>query len=58
MTRYARVRGFAAVELGTFADLTIAAAMYRRAGFELVESAQVEQWGRHIEMRRYRLSLS
>jgi GNAT superfamily N-acetyltransferase len=55
---YARARGFATIELGTFADLTIAAGMYRRAGFEAIESAHVEQWGRHLEMRKYRLSLS
>ena len=52
---YVRARGFAAVELGTFSELTVAAAMYRRAGFELVESADVEQWGRRIETRKYRL---
>jgi GNAT superfamily N-acetyltransferase len=54
---YVRARGFAAVELGTFSELTVAAAMYRRAGFELMESAQVQQWGRRLEMRKYRLSL-
>ena len=54
---YVRARGYAAVELGTFSELTVAAAMYRRAGFELVESAQVEQWGRRLETRKYRLSL-
>jgi GNAT superfamily N-acetyltransferase len=54
---YVCAHGFAEVELGTFSELTIAAAMYRRTGFELVESAHVEQWGRRIEMHKYRLSL-
>jgi GNAT superfamily N-acetyltransferase len=54
---YARARSFATVELGTFADLTIAAAMYRKAGFQVIESAHVKHWGRHLELQTYRLSL-
>jgi GNAT superfamily N-acetyltransferase len=57
---YARAHGLSAVELGTFAELTVAAAMYRRAGFDLVESAHVEQSDRRylrISRRRPHKSL-
>ena len=54
---YVRARGFVTVELDTIADLTVAAAMYRQAGFEVVASAHVERWGRRLEARKYRLSL-
>jgi GNAT superfamily N-acetyltransferase len=39
--------------LETFSELTTAAAMYRAVGFEVVDSAPWNEWGREIQLEHY-----
>ena len=52
---YARER-FESIELETFSELTTAAAMYRDAGFDLVDSSPQSDWCREIQLQHYELS--
>ena len=51
----ARELGLAKLELGTFSALTVAARIYRTAGFHLVSSEETEMWGPPIVLQRYEL---
>jgi GNAT superfamily N-acetyltransferase len=53
---YARER-FQSLELETFSELEAAAHLYRSAGFELVDSAPHNEWGREIQLQHYELRL-
>jgi ribosomal protein S18 acetylase RimI-like enzyme len=54
----ARAAGYTSVGLETFSELTTAARLYRRHGFELVSSETGPRWGRaEITYQRYELAL-
>jgi GNAT superfamily N-acetyltransferase len=53
----ARNLGLRKLELVTFSALTVAARIYRAAGFELVSAETKEMWGPPIVLQRYELSL-
>ncbi len=49
---------FDSLELETFSELTAAAALYREAGFVLLDAAPQSEWGRTIELQHYELRLN
>jgi GNAT superfamily N-acetyltransferase len=53
----ARESGLAKLELGTFSALTVAARIYRQAGFKLLSGETTEMWGPPIVFQRYELLL-
>ena len=53
----AREARYERIELTTFSELTVAAGMYRHAGFVRVSSGERSPWGRPIQMERYVLEL-
>ena len=53
----AREAGYERIELTTFSELTVAAKMYRAAGFVRMSSGERSPWGRPIQMERYVLEL-
>jgi GNAT superfamily N-acetyltransferase len=53
----ARAVGLERLELVTFSALTVAARIYRAAGFELVGAETTEMWGPRIEFQRYECAL-
>ena len=54
----ARAARLARLELETFSALTVAARIYRAAGFELRWQRETDQWGPGIQMQGYALRLS
>jgi ribosomal protein S18 acetylase RimI-like enzyme len=55
--RFVRASGYRRVELETFSELTGAAHLYRRAGFERVGTQRRAFCGREVEMEWYALDL-
>jgi GNAT superfamily N-acetyltransferase len=53
----ARAAGMHRLELETFSALTVAARLYREAGFRLVWERETDMWGPRIAYQCYRLSL-
>ncbi len=53
----ARAAGLAELELETFAALSVAARIYRAAGFRVVSERERTDWGRPITYQRYELQL-
>lgn len=54
----ARHHGYRRVELGTFSELTAAAAIYRALGFEVASAETAPRWGRELTYQRYALELT
>jgi GNAT superfamily N-acetyltransferase len=54
----ARGARLATLELETFSALTVAARIYRAAGFELRWERETDRWGPGIQMQGYALSLN
>jgi ribosomal protein S18 acetylase RimI-like enzyme len=54
---HCRTAGFRRVELFTFAGLTAARALYREAGFRLIEAREHADWGTAILWERFELLL-
>ncbi|UJA21603.1 GNAT family N-acetyltransferase [Thermoleophilia bacterium SCSIO 60948] len=54
----ARSHGYERLELGTFSDLTAAAAIYRSLGFRVTREETGHRWGRTLTYQRYELDLS
>ncbi len=53
----ARTAGLAELELETFGALSVAARIYRAAGFRVVSERERTDWGRPITYQRYELQL-
>jgi len=53
----ARERGLAKLELVTFSALTVAARIYRSAGFRLMSAEETDMWGPPIVFQHYELPL-
>ncbi|KAK7223119.1 hypothetical protein V2G26_011122 [Clonostachys chloroleuca] len=54
---FAREAGYEAVYLGTEKSLVAARNIYRRAGFEIVETGSNNEWGFETELETWRLQL-
>jgi ribosomal protein S18 acetylase RimI-like enzyme len=54
---FARAAGYASIMLLTVSALTVAARLYRAAGFERTESRALRAWGRDVVEERYELRL-
>ena len=52
-----RARGFATVDLWTFDRLDVAAHLYRKHGFSVVEEQTAHRWGVELREQRYELVL-
>jgi ribosomal protein S18 acetylase RimI-like enzyme len=52
---FAREAGYRSVFLETLKELPVAAALYRTAGFELVEEEARRLWGREVTDQRYEI---
>jgi ribosomal protein S18 acetylase RimI-like enzyme len=53
----ARAQAMQTLELETFSALTVAAKLYREAGFEVIWERQRDDWGPMITYQHYRLRL-
>ncbi len=54
---YARAAGYRSIYLDTFDGLPAAAALYRRAGFEITHEAPGSTWGKEMLEQRFELIL-